>query len=143
MLEKCNLYFDGVDGVIMNAAVSDFYPVNFSKEKIKKSDHLTIELAKNPDILYELAQKKKHQWLIGFALETDNEINNAIEKLKNKNLDAIILNSAKDENIGMGSDYNQITIIKNDGTNIHSDIDSKKYLAYFIIDKVILDLCKK
>jgi len=63
---------------------------------------LTIELAQNPDILSELAKKKKHQWLIGFALETDNELNNAIEKLKNKNLDAIILNSAKDENIGMG-----------------------------------------
>ncbi|HPB19618.1 MAG TPA: bifunctional phosphopantothenoylcysteine decarboxylase/phosphopantothenate--cysteine ligase CoaBC [Bacteroidales bacterium] len=143
MLEKCNLYYDDVDGVIMNAAVSDFYPVNFSKEKIKKTDHLTIELAKNPDILSELAKKKKHQWLIGFALETDNELNNAIEKLKNKNLDAIILNSAKDEKIGMGSDFNKITIIKKDGTTIQSDVDNKKSLAYFIVDKLILDLCKK
>lgn len=143
MLEKCNLYFDDVDGVIMNAAVSDFYPVNFSKEKIKKSEHLTVELVKNPDILSELAKRKKHQWLIGFALETVNELANALDKLKSKNLDAIILNSAKDENIGIASDYNQITIIKGDGSTIQSDVDTKKSLAHFIIEKLVLDLCKK
>ena len=143
MLEKCNLYFDDVDGVIMNAAVSDFYPVNFSKEKIKKSEHLTVELVKNPDILSELAKRKKYQWLIGFALETVNELANALDKLKSKNLDAIILNSAKDENIGIASDYNQITIIKGDGSTIQSDVDTKKSLAHFIIEKLVLDLCKK
>ena len=76
---------------------------------------MTIELAKNPDILSELAKKETSMayWL---CFRNDNELNNAIEKLKNKNLDAIILNSAKDEKIGMGSDFNKITIIKKDGT---------------------------
>lgn len=143
MLHKCIDYYDDVDGVIMNAAVADFRPVNFAKEKIKKSEHLTIELVKNTDILSQLAKMKKHQWLIGFALETDNELSNALEKLKSKNLDAIILNSAKDENIGMGSDYNQITIIKSDGSIIPSAVDTKKSLAHFIIEKLVVDLCNK
>lgn len=142
MLDQCNKYFDHVDGVIMNAAVSDYYPINIATEKIKKSDFLNLELKKTPDILLELSNKKNHQWIVGFALETENEEKNAINKLKNKNLDAIILNSAKTTDIGMGSDFNKITIFTKNGKKLNTDKLPKKQIAKYIIDNVIVDLCK-
>ena len=104
--------FDDIDVLIMSAAVADYQPVVSYKRKIKKSDdNMVIELKKTPDILKDLAKKKKKQIVIGFALETESEIKNAYKKMKNKNLDAIVLNSLKDKGAGFGYNTNKVTII--------------------------------
>lgn len=112
MHQACVAIFSEVDVFIASAAVADYRPKKVASEKIKKSDDaLSIELTKNPDILSELGNQKKHQFVVGFALETENEIENAKQKLQKKNLDAIILNSLKVEGAGFQTDTNQISII--------------------------------
>lgn len=115
MYEAALKYFHLSDIVIAAAAVSDYKPKHIFEKKIKKDeDVLSIELVKNPDILKKLGQIKKHQILVGFALETDNEEENAKQKLINKNLDYIILNSLQDSGAGFKKDTNKISIITKD-----------------------------
>lgn len=104
--------FKNIDVLIMSAAVADYKPVKEYDNKIKKQeDELNIVLEKTPDILKDLAKIKKKQVVVGFALETENELENARQKMKRKNLDAIILNSLSDNGAGFGYDTNKITLI--------------------------------
>ena len=104
--------FTNTDVLIMSAAVSDFQPVKMAHNKIKKDElEMSISLKKTPDILKDLAKIKKKQIVIGFALETESEKKNAYEKMKKKNLDAIVLNSLNDKGSGFGFDTNKITLI--------------------------------
>ncbi len=120
MLTACLNEFDACDIAILSAAVADYKPKVVSTSKIKKNDNeLTIELVKTNDVLATLGQHKKHQLLIGFALETDNIIEYATQKIKNKNLDFIIANSAIEAGAGFGVDTNKITIIDKHN-NIHN-----------------------
>lgn len=105
-------HYPDVDIAIASAAVADYAPREIATEKIKKSDdNLTIELVKNPDILKTMGEQKTQQFLVGFALETQNEIENAMKKLHQKNLDMIVLNSLKDEGAGFKGDTNKIKIV--------------------------------
>lgn len=111
MLAKVFEFYDRIDIGIASAAVADYAPKDIAKEKIKKNDeNLTIELVKNPDILKTMGEKKTHQFLVGFALETQNEEENAKGKLEKKNLDMIVLNSLRDEGAGFKNDTNKIKI---------------------------------
>jgi phosphopantothenoylcysteine decarboxylase/phosphopantothenate--cysteine ligase len=112
MFDSCMFYFDEVDVVIAAAAVADYKPKEVAKQKIKKKeDTFDISLEKTKDILGYLGQNKKHQILIGFALETENEIENAKQKIIKKNLDYIVLNSLNDQGAGFGQPTNKITLI--------------------------------
>ncbi len=126
------------DLVVMSAAVADYKPENPSNQKIKKSeDSLSIQLIKNKDILKHFGENKQlHQILIGFALETENEQENAIKKLKTKNLDAIILNSLNQQGAGFEKDSNQVSFIDYIETTVF-ELQSKKELAVNIVHHVI------
>lgn len=138
MYEECNSYFDSVDVAIAAAAVADYRPISVANQKIKKSDaNFTIELEKTKDILATLGQKKKKQFLIGFALETENEIENAKGKIKNKNLDLIVLNSLNDKGAGFGHTTNKVTFIDKNFEIEALDIKSKKEVAKDIVNKII------
>jgi phosphopantothenoylcysteine decarboxylase/phosphopantothenate--cysteine ligase len=117
MAEVCYDVARDSDVVVMAAAVADYAPVSIAKSKIKKSEEVTsLELKKNPDILAELGKrKKKGQILAGFALETDNEKENALTKLQNKNLDLIVLNSLKDLGAGFNTDTNKVNVLFKNG----------------------------
>ena len=105
-------YYENCDIAIASAAVADYAPKEVALEKIKKNDDsLTIELVKNPDILKTMGERKNHQFLVGFALETQHEEENAKTKLEKKNLDMIVLNSLRDTGAGFKSDTNKIKII--------------------------------
>ncbi|MDN5577727.1 MAG: bifunctional phosphopantothenoylcysteine decarboxylase/phosphopantothenate--cysteine ligase CoaBC [Chryseobacterium sp.] len=111
MYEQVFNYYENVDIAIASAAVADYAPKEIAKEKIKKNDDsLTIELVKNPDILKTMGDKKDKQFLVGFALETQNEEENAKGKLQKKNLDMIVLNSLREEGAGFKNDTNKIKI---------------------------------
>lgn len=111
MYSKVFEFYENSDIAIASAAVADYAPKEIASEKIKKNDDtLTIELVKNPDILKTMGEKKTHQFLVGFALETQNEEENALAKLHKKNLDMIILNSLRDEGAGFQKDTNRIRI---------------------------------
>ncbi len=128
-------YFDTADIVIMSAAVADYKPKHYSSQKIKKTnDDLLIELEKNPDILYTLGAKKNHQILIGFALETENETQNALQKLQRKNADAIVLNSLQDKGAGFGNDTNKIKILTRKGNIKEFHLKTKQEVAKDILD---------
>ena len=112
MFEEVFRHYKNVDIAVASAAVADYAPKEAAKEKIKKNeDNLIIELVKNPDILRSMGEQKVNQLLVGFALETQNEEENARLKLKKKNLDMIVLNSLKDEGAGFKGDTNKIKII--------------------------------
>lgn len=131
--------FPKADVAILAAAVSDYRPVSVSSQKIKKADDsLQVQLVKNPDILESLGKKKtKKQLLIGFALETEDELNNARTKLKKKNLDMIVLNSLRDKGAGFGYDTNKITVINKMGDEHSYSLKGKPDVARDIIDEVI------
>lgn len=134
--------FSTTDVLIMSAAVADFQPVESASNKIKKAEsQMSITLKKTPDILKDLAKKKKKQIVIGFALETESEKKNAYQKMKQKNLDAIVLNSLKDKGAGFGYDTNKITIIT-PLEEMNYDLKTKDLVAKDIlnfIEKCILD----
>jgi len=112
MYDAAHDHFNDVHIAIAAAAVADYRPKTVADQKIKKSeDDLNISLVKNKDILFSLGEKKKNQFLVGFALETENEVENAKKKLKKKNLDAIVLNSLNDAGAGFGKSTNKITFI--------------------------------
>ena len=139
MYNECMRTFPEADITVMAAAVADYKPVNPAKEKIKKTaDDLHLDLVNTPDILTELgANKKKNQLLIGFALETNNEIENASAKLKKKNLDAIILNSMRVKGSGPGGDTNKITIIDKQNKTTHFELKQKDVVAIDIVNYII------
>lgn len=140
MYEKVDEYFKNTDIFIACAAVADYRPKEYKKEKIKKSDaDLVIELIRNPDILLEMRKKKEKQLLVGFAAETNNIRENALKKLEKKNLDIIVANNAS----VMGSDENVIEIIKKDRTSVEISQKSKIELAYDILNEVIFELKKR
>ena len=125
--------FSSCDAAILSAAVADFRPEHEADHKIKKqndSDGMVINLVQNPDILATLGSMKRDgQCLVGFALETDNELDNAKKKLAKKNLDFIVLNSLHDQGAGFGHDTNKVTIIDRDGSIIFGDLKSKQAVA--------------
>ena len=129
--------FDDADVVIKAAAVADYRPENISGQKIKKSDEdFILKLTKNPDILLELGKQKGKRILVGFAAETQDIIDNAQEKLKNKNLDMIVANDLTLEGSGFDTDTNIVTIISSDGKIEKFNKMGKKELAHIILDKI-------
>lgn len=137
MCDACRDAFPGSDITILCAAVADYAPVEVHSSKIKRehSEVPVIELKKNPDIAATLgACKRAGQMTVGFALETDNEFDNATEKLQRKNLDAIVLNSLRDKGAGFGTDTNKVTIISRDGGREALPLMSKTDTAAAIID---------
>jgi phosphopantothenoylcysteine decarboxylase/phosphopantothenate--cysteine ligase len=132
--------FGSCDAAILSAAVADYRPENVADHKIKKTadtETLDIHLVQNPDILATLGKMKTgRQLLVGFALETDNELENAKSKLVRKNLDMIVLNSLKDKGAGFGHDTNKVTIITADGTVTEGTLKSKAAVAKDIADRM-------
>jgi phosphopantothenoylcysteine decarboxylase/phosphopantothenate--cysteine ligase len=138
MYTACHDYFNDVDVAIAAAAVADYRPKNVALQKIKKSEsNFSIELEKTKDILASLGEIKKNQFLIGFALETENEIENAKLKIQKKNLDLIVLNSLQDEGAGFGKPTNKITFIDKNFRIEPMELKSKEEVAIDILNKVI------
>ena len=139
MYQACMKVFPKADIAVMSAAVADYTPALVAKEKIKKKENkFTMEFEKTKDILKSLGEKKYNgQVLVGFALETNNERENAISKLKNKNADLIVLNSLKDEGAGFGVDTNKITIFEKSGKEISFERKSKQKAAKDIVDRIV------
>ncbi len=139
MYEACHQYFETVDVAICAAAVADYRPKEVATQKIKKADtDMVIALEKTTDILASLGVAKKNQFLIGFALETENEIENAKQKIQKKNLDLIVLNSLQDEGAGFATATNKITFIDCNYTVEPMPLKSKELVAADIINKVIV-----
>ena len=138
MYDSCHQYYADVDVAIAAAAVADYKPKNVALQKIKKSaDDFTIQLEKTKDILASLGEIKKNQFLIGFALETENEIENAKLKIQKKNLDLIVLNSLQDLGAGFGKATNKVTFIDKFFNIEPMDLKSKEAVADDILNKVI------
>ncbi|MFE3867178.1 bifunctional phosphopantothenoylcysteine decarboxylase/phosphopantothenate--cysteine ligase CoaBC [Flavobacterium sp. LS2P90] len=137
MYEACHYFYADVDVVIAAAAVADYKPKNVAQQKIKKAaDNFTIELEKTKDILASLGEQKKNQFLIGFALETENEIENATLKIQKKNLDLIVLNSLQDQGAGFGKATNKVTFIDKYFNIEPMELKSKEAVADDILEKV-------
>lgn len=139
MLGACEEHFQTADIVVMSAAVADYTPIHVASQKIKKKENkFAIELMKTVDILATLgAKKNEQQLLIGFALETNNELENAKDKLIRKNLDFIVLNSMQDKGAGFATDTNKVTIIERSG-NIHEfSLKSKEEVAEDICSIIV------
>jgi len=130
--------YNNSDIVIMAAAVSDYKPIEFSKKKIKKDNNeLNIKFEKTTDILFELGQNKKNQILVGFALENNNELSHAKNKLEKKNLDLIVLNSLNDEGAGFGYDTNKITVVDCSGNVTSYKLKKKNEVADDVFKHII------
>ena len=138
MHDACLRHFPASEIAVMAAAVADFMPAKLSEVKLKKNDlGYSLDLKPTTDILKKLGSlKKKAQILVGFALETDSEIPNASNKLKEKNLDIIILNSLKDPGAGFSSDTNKITILDNSGKVVKGELKDKREVATDILNAV-------
>ncbi|RTY84918.1 bifunctional phosphopantothenoylcysteine decarboxylase/phosphopantothenate--cysteine ligase CoaBC [Flavobacterium sp. GSP27] len=138
MYLACHQRYGDVDVAIAAAAVADYKPKNVAKQKIKKAaDNFVIELEKTKDILASLGTLKKNQFLIGFALETENEIENAKLKIQKKNLDLIVLNSLQDQGAGFGKPTNKVTFIDQFFNLEPMELKSKEAVADDILNKVI------
>lgn len=138
MYTEAHTYFKDIDIAILSAAVADYRPKNVSLTKIKKSTNtMNIELVKTKDILASLGEIKKNQFLVGFALETDNEIENAIAKLNKKNLDLIVLNSLQDKGAGFKNETNKITIIDKSEKISEFSLKSKAMVAEDIFNEIM------
>jgi phosphopantothenoylcysteine decarboxylase/phosphopantothenate--cysteine ligase len=139
MFDEVFKYYDNVDVAIMSAAVADYTPKVKATEKIKKNENeLTIELVKNKDILRTMGEKKTHQFLVGFALETQNE-EECKGKLVKKNLDMIILNSLRDEGAGFANATNKIKIFtptEEQSFSLKSKEDVAKDILNFVEQKL-------
>ena len=134
MFDQVFNHYSQADIAIMSAAVADYIPKVVASEKIKKNEEeMTLTLVKNPDILKTMGERKQHQWLVGFALETENEEENAKGKLQRKNLDMIVLNSLKDKGAGFQQDTNKIKIIT-DTEQKEFSLKSKKEVAKDILN---------
>ncbi len=124
--------------LIAAAAVADYKPKRAAEQKIKKKDDpFALELVRNKDILLDLGNRKKNQFLLGFALETENEMANALQKLKKKNLDAIVLNSLQDKGAGFGGTTNKITFIDKNSSIKSFDVKTKADVALDIWNEIL------
>jgi phosphopantothenoylcysteine decarboxylase/phosphopantothenate--cysteine ligase len=139
MYEACMRLFPGASAAVMSAAVADYTALHPSAEKIKKTeDSFSIELSRTRDILMELGkQKKAGQVLVGFALESHNEKEYALGKLRSKNADMIVLNSLNDEGAGFGVDTNKVSIFGKDGSAVDYERKPKQQVAKDIVDSMI------
>jgi len=139
MNDQCLLLFPSVDGAVMCAAVADYMPVDKADNKLKRGEgNFTIELRPTPDIAAGLGKiKTEKQFLVGFALETNNERENALSKLKKKNLDFIVLNSLNDPGAGFQTDTNKITIIDQHNNLFNFELKTKEQVAVDIVDRMI------
>ena len=143
MYDACHTYYNQVDVAIAAAAVADYKPKVVASQKIKKAaDDFSIELEKTKDILASLGVIKKDQFLIGFALETENEIENAKLKIQKENLDLIVLNSLQDEGAGFKKETNKVTFIDKDFKIEPMELKSKESVAIDILNKVISHFAK-
>lgn len=138
MLEASRSAFENCDLAILSAAVADYAPESCADSKIKreKTGDMTLRLVRNPDIAATLGNDKGDRVLVGFALETDNERENALVKMKNKNLDMIVLNSLKNPLAGFNKDTNQVSILRCDGEEIEFPAKSKRDVAADILDEI-------
>ena len=138
MYDAAHKYFKSVDIAIAAAAVADYKPKHVATQKIKKAEStLSLELEKTKDVLASLGQIKEQQFLVGFALETNNELENAKSKLKRKNLDLIVLNSLQDKGAGFKSDTNKVTLIDKNETINTFELKSKTEVAKDILNTII------
>ncbi|WP_281846676.1 bifunctional phosphopantothenoylcysteine decarboxylase/phosphopantothenate--cysteine ligase CoaBC [Olleya namhaensis] len=138
MYDAAHLYFNNSDIAILSAAVADYRPKNVATQKIKKKTAtLTLELEKTKDILASLGAIKTNQFLVGFALETNNELEHAKLKLKKKNLDLIVLNSLNDKGAGFKSDTNKVTLINKDEEATVYQLKSKTEVAKDLFNTII------
>lgn len=139
MMEAAEREFAGADVAVMAAAVADYAPAEPAPGKIKREggEPPVIRLVKNPDIAAALGERKRPgQTLVGFALETDHEMDNAAGKMKRKHLDMIVLNSLRDKGAGFGTDTNLVTILSADGRTTRYDLKSKREVACDILDQI-------
>jgi phosphopantothenoylcysteine decarboxylase/phosphopantothenate--cysteine ligase len=138
MFETCAQYSAFNDVIVFAAAVADYTPKYPSTTKIKKKENeYVLELVKTKDIAFELGkQKKEGQVFVGFALETDNELDNAREKLKKKNFDLIVLNSMNDPGAGFKYDTNKVTLLDKNGNMVILELKSKTEVAKDIVNYV-------
>lgn len=139
MFEACNRVFGNMDIAILSAAVADYKMEHIAQQKIKKTNtDPTLQLVKTKDILAHLgATKKPGQFVVGFALETENELENAQKKRLAKNADAIVLNSLNDQGAGFGSSQNQVTILDQDGAGLFIPLVSKTVVAEQIVSYIV------
>ena len=139
MFKETKKIFPESDIAVFSAAVADYAPEETHEKKIKreKEEQLTIKLKRNPDIASSMGKIKKHQITVGFALETDNEEDNAIKKLKDKNLNLIVLNSLKDPEAGFNKDTNKVSIFNNRGEVEKFEVKSKREVAKDIIKSIL------
>ncbi|MEP6674393.1 MAG: bifunctional phosphopantothenoylcysteine decarboxylase/phosphopantothenate--cysteine ligase CoaBC [Ferruginibacter sp.] len=139
MYEACNKIFATIDIAVMSAAVADYSITDIASEKLKKNEEkFSLELTKTKDILKSLGEKKKDgQFLVGFALETNNEKEYALKKLASKNADMIVLNSLRDAGAGFGSNSNKITIFDKEGNECSFGLKSKKEVAADIVNVIV------
>ncbi len=144
MYDACVEHFGLCHAAIMSAAVADYTPIETASQKIKKADtDLVIKLKKTPDILKQLGHSKTPaQIVIGFALETNNAEQNALNKLQSKNADMIVLNSLQDEGAGFGTDTNKVVLFKKNNTKINLPLMSKNDVAKHIVEELITMLDK-
>lgn len=138
MYEACHEHYEDTDIAICAAAVADYRPKVIASEKVKKQEgDMKIELERTPDILMSLGEAKKNQFLVGFALETQNELENAKGKLKRKHLDGIVLNSLKDDGAGFGGSTNKISFIDKNSEIKTFDLKTKPEVASDIWKEII------
>ena len=141
MYKAAHDHFKDVDIAILSAAVADYKPKEVASQKIKKKDNtLSLELEKTKDILASLGEIKRDQFLVGFALETNNEMENAKAKLKKKNLNLIVLNSLKDKGAGFKGKTNKVTLIDNKEKVTEYQLKSKAEVASDILEEIIKQL---
>jgi len=142
MYKESLKYFPKSEVIVLAAAVADYTPETKQEQKIKKKDdNMTLKLIKTADIAAELgSQKKKGQFIVGFALETQNEMANALTKLEGKNLDLIVLNSLNDRGAGFGSNTNKVTIIDRERQAREFELKAKAEVADDILDSIISKL---
>lgn len=138
MYNAVHEHYKDMDIAIAAAAVADYRPKQVANQKIKKKENqLTIDLVKNKDVLFSMGEQKKNQFLVGFALETENEIENAMGKLKRKNLDAIVLNSLNDSGAGFGKQTNKISFIDKNFDIKTFELKTKAEVALDIMNEII------
>ncbi|NND64093.1 MAG: bifunctional phosphopantothenoylcysteine decarboxylase/phosphopantothenate--cysteine ligase CoaBC [Flavobacteriaceae bacterium] len=141
MYEAVHKVYSETDIAILSAAVADYKPATIADQKIKKKEgSLTIQLEKTKDILASLGAEKKNQFLVGFALETENELENAKTKLQKKNLDLIVLNSLNDKGAGFGTDTNKVTFVTAHNKVIPFEVKSKQEVAMDIWQHIIQEI---
>jgi len=138
MADKTQQYFKNADVIVLAAAVADYKPGSAPGTKIKKNkEGLTVKLEPTVDIAARLGSlKRQNQLVVGFALETDNELDNALKKMNSKKLDLIVLNSLRDEGAGFRTDTNKVTLIDKNNNTAAFELKSKSDVADDILDKI-------